>query len=42
VGVYSLAGVVRNGDQERDATLRLVPFAEANEYRIWIPLAQPK
>jgi uncharacterized protein len=42
VGVYSLAGVVRNGRQLRDATLRLVPFAEANEYRIWIPLAQPK
>ncbi len=42
VGVYSLAGVVRNGDETRDATLRLVPFAEANEYRIWIPLAEAK
>jgi len=42
VGVYSLAGVVRIGDETRDATLRLVPFAEANEYRIWIPLAEAK
>ena len=42
VGVYSLAGVVHNGGQLRDATLRLVPFADANEYRIWILLAQPK
>jgi uncharacterized protein len=41
VGVYSLAGVVPNGDQTRDTTLRLVPFAEANDYRIWIPLANP-
>jgi hypothetical protein len=38
VRVYSLADVVRIGDETRDATLRLVPFAEANEYRIWIPL----
>jgi DUF1680 family protein len=42
VGVYSLTGVVPIGDEVRDATLRLVPFAQANEYRIWIPLAQPK
>jgi DUF1680 family protein len=42
IGVYSLAGVVRIGDETTDATLRLVPFAEANEYRIWIPLAEAK
>lgn len=42
VGVYSLAGVIHNGDKTAEATLRLVPFAEANEYRIWIPLAQPE
>jgi DUF1680 family protein len=41
-GVYSLAGVVPNGGHARDATLHLVPFAEANEYRIWIPLAMSK
>ena len=42
VGVYSLAGVVSNGEKARETTLRLVPFAAANEYRIWIPLAQPQ
>lgn len=41
-GVYSLAGVVPVGGQTKDATLHLVPFAEANEYRVWIPLAQAK
>ena len=41
VGVYSLAGVV-NGDRSQAATLHLVPFAEATEYRIWIPLAQAR
>jgi DUF1680 family protein len=39
-GVYTLAGVVTNGGQRKDTTLRLVPFAQANEYRIWIPLAR--
>ena len=42
VGMYSLAGVVRNGSQTTDATLRLVPFAEANDYRVWIPLVPPQ
>jgi DUF1680 family protein len=39
-GMYSLAGVVTDGGPAKDATLRLVPFAEAREYRIWIPLAE--
>jgi len=42
VGVYSLAGVIRNGDETGEATLHLVPFADANEYRVWIPVAEPK
>jgi len=41
-GVYSLTGVVRSGGRITNATLRLVPFADATEYRVWIPLAGPK
>jgi DUF1680 family protein len=35
-GEYTLPGV----ESGRDVTLRLVPFAEAREYRVWIPKAE--
>jgi hypothetical protein len=36
-GLYSLAGVVVDGAQQRDLMLHLVPFAAAKEYRVWLP-----
>ena len=39
-GLYSLPGVVLEGTQSRDLMLHFVPFAEAKEYRIWLPRAE--
>lgn len=39
-GLYSIPGVVRDGTQSRDIMLHLVPFAEAKEYRVWLPRAE--
>jgi DUF1680 family protein len=36
-GLYALPGVSLNGEQSKDVTLHLVPFADAGEYRVWIP-----
>ncbi len=36
-GLYALPGVVTESGHARDVTLHLVPFAEAREYRIWLP-----
>ncbi|MGD0581253.1 MAG: beta-L-arabinofuranosidase domain-containing protein, partial [Bryobacteraceae bacterium] len=38
-GLYTLPGVVNDSGQTRAVTLHLVPFADAKEYRIWLPLA---
>jgi DUF1680 family protein len=39
-GLYSMPGVVLEGTQSRDLMLHFVPFAEAKEYRIWLPRAE--
>ena len=36
-GLYDLPGVVTENGHARDTTLHLVPFANASEYRIWLP-----
>ena len=41
-GLYSLPGVVSDEGRTTDTTLRLLPFINATEYRIWIPLVQPQ
>ena len=38
-GLYALPGVVAEKGQARPVTLHLVPFADAHEYRIWLPSA---
>ena len=40
-GLYSLPGVVLDGTLSRDLMLHFVSFAEAREYRIWIPRQVP-
>lgn len=39
-GLYALSGLQLDGAQSKDVTLHLVPFAEAKEYRVWIPRAE--
>ncbi len=39
-GLYALSGVLLDGEQSKDVTLHLVPFADAKEYRVWIPRAE--
>ena len=39
-GLYALSGVQLDGAQSKDVTLHLVPFADATEYRVWIPRAE--
>jgi len=38
-GLYALPGIVSENGHARPVTLHLVPFAEAREYRIWLPPA---
>lgn len=39
-GLYALSGVLLDGAQSKDVTLHLVPFADAKEYRVWLPRAE--
>ncbi len=39
-GLYSIPGVVQDGAQSRDLMLHFVPFAEAKDYRVWLPRAK--
>ena len=39
-GLYALPGLLLDGAQSKDVTLHFVPFADAKEYRVWIPRAR--